>query len=492
MKISFLLIALISFQVLAAQDFTEGVRLELPSTPRLNAWRLVVLPNSEYMVYEAEAEKIFGRQRKWFFRKYNQNFELDWQTDWTSQPKLFFLGNAYDQKQFFGLFGALKAEEYQLLGIDTQTGKQQEYNFFTIKKLVVDSFEVIDSVCFLAGSVKNTPLVLRIDLKTKKSRVLPTSLDEDFELLALEKDKENKLIYVASVQEKNKQTRLFIKSFEKDGSLHNAAELLPEEGINLLSTKINFVGKDEFLVVGTYAKNNLQTAEGIYIAKFKDRQQVFLNYYAFTDLRNFYSYLPENQQDKMKEKKEKKEAKGKEFTIRYRLLVHDLRKFDDQYLFVAEAYYPVYRSEDQMNWAMNRRWAMPQSSRVFDGFVYTHALMLTFDANGKILFDQTSEIKNVKLQNLQKLVSTQLVADSLSLLYSNNGKIYTSMYKKDQLLEKKELKIRPLNSDEILRFSTENRVGFWSKNRFLAWGYQSVRSPEKRRHVFYVNQIKLD
>ncbi|MEZ4900779.1 MAG: hypothetical protein R2822_03010 [Spirosomataceae bacterium] len=73
------------------------------------------------------------------------------------------------------------------------------------------------------------------------------------------------------------------------------------------------------------------------------------------------------------------EKEGKDPKFRYRMLVHDVIKNGDEFVLVAEVYYPVYKSGSNYY-----NGALRNANREYDAFRYTHAIVCGFDKSGKL------------------------------------------------------------------------------------------------------------
>ena len=124
---------------------------------------------------------------------------------------------------------------------------------------------------------------------------------------------------------------------------------------------------------------------------------------------------------KTKEKIDKKKSLGKELKSRYSLLVHDLKVRNDQYVMVGEAYYPTYRSVSMRDHYYRRY--MEDTRAVFDGYLYTHAIVAAFDQDGQLLWDHSVRVDRKKHFRLRERVNSKVDDDFIYLLYPDQGTI---------------------------------------------------------------------
>jgi hypothetical protein len=195
--------------------------------------------------------------------------------------------------------------------------------------------------------------------------------------------------------------------------------------------------------------------------------------------------------------------KGKKARFNYRIAVHEFVPYMDHYLLLGEAFYPVYKnsayttarpmssfgrySMSNLNW---------QRDFTFDGYRYSHAVTLGIARDGRLLWDNTFEIKNVKSYTLDQYVHT-LPGDNLVMLYSSENKIFTKIIQGTQVITPKgENPIKgKFEADRIKKSSQQNHeLDYWYDRNLVSYGTQDVQNFETprvalNRRVFYINKI---
>jgi hypothetical protein len=264
---------------------------------------------------------------------------------------------------------------------------------------------------------------------------------------------------------------------------------------------------------------NNAASQGLYISKFIDKELVFTSYHSFTDFKNFFNFMNERQQEKIEKRIRKKKESGDDLKLNYRLLVHDIVPKNNNFLLVAEVFYPEYRYQNPnmmgglgygsmigypfgMGLYNPYLWNPMYGGRgynqqIFDGFTYTHAVVADVDQNGKLLWDNSISFDNVKSMELREKIKVQTFSNGNSkLVYSHNGAIRSKIIKGNQVVDSDRVIPNETNveGDKVRKTSTDD-IDYWYGNFYLAWGEQRIINaagdPQTRgrRNVFYLNKI---
>jgi hypothetical protein len=139
-----------------------------------------------------------------------------------------------------------------------------------------------------------------------------------------------------------------------------------------------------------------------------------------------------------------------------------------------------------------------RGDRIFDGYQYTHSIVIGFDANGKLKWDNSFEINDVRTFELQQIVKISPADNRIVLLYLHNNLIRSKIIKDDQVLEGKTAD--PVKSkfetDVVKEKDTESsKLDYWYSQHFFASGVQKVRNQltgneSGYRKVFFINKLK--
>jgi hypothetical protein len=183
-------------------------------------------------------------------------------------------------------------------------------------------------------------------------------------------------------------------------------------------------------------------------------------------------------------------------------MVNEVVPYGDQYIMLGEAFYPhySYTNTQASSIGVPQFYSNPlmRGDRIFDGYQYTHSIVIGFDANGKLKWDNSFEINDVRTFELQQIVKISPADNRIVLLYLHNNLIRSKIIKDDQVLEGKTAD--PVKSkfetDVVKEKDTESsKLDYWYSQHFFASGVQKVRNQltgneSGYRKVFFINKLK--
>lgn len=308
---------------------------------------------------------------------------------------------------------------------------------------------------------------------------------------------------IVSAKNLEKRKGLWIRNYDSAGSLIKTTILQPEENKNLIFARSLKMQNGEQVVSGVYGRYS-DYSRGIFVASINVFGEYAIKYYSYAELQHFFNYMKAKREKRVKEKIERRRIKGKKVKFNYRILVQELIPYGNQYVLLGEAFYPhyAYASSSYSAYSTNyynRSYRIPgnRSDLVFDGYQYTHAVVIGFDKNGKLLWDNSFEINDVKSYNLEQFVKIYPQDDRIALLYLFENGIRSKIISGSTILEGKsldEMKLK-FENDEVKNRETEtSKLDYWYGNNFFAFGVQQVRnlrepSVQTTRKVFFVNKI---
>jgi hypothetical protein len=125
----------------------------------------------------------------------------------------------------------------------------------------------------------------------------------------------------------------------------------------------------------------------------------------------------------------------------------------------------------------------------------SQSVLLSYDAQGKIIWDQSMQLDEMKMPGIEQVSDFVLLEDKIYFLYKKESelKAKTVMLSDGSSSEVSE-KIRMLEANDVIKTEREfdGGVRHWTDNTFYVWGYHSIRNNSKDdrvRDVFYVNKI---
>jgi hypothetical protein len=313
--------------------------------------------------------------------------------------------------------------------------------------------------------------------------------------------KDGSIDIIVSTKNFEKKKCLWIRNYNEEGDLVKTTVLESKEKRNLIFGRSLKMPNNEQVVAGVYGRSP-DYSRGIFVATINPIGEYVIRYYNFADLQNFFHYLKANQEKRIKRRIERRKVKGKNTKFNYRLLVHELVPYQNQFILLGEAFFPhyVYRSRQYSNQISSRGFygSSPYNNDyVFDGYQYTHAIVIGFDEIGKVRWDNSFEINDAKSFSLEQFVKIAPSTDHISLLYLFENLIRTKIIKGNEVLEGK-------SADELKIFNEEgvvtkadaktNHLDYWYNHHLFASGVQTVRKSREKRElpfkkVFFINKI---
>jgi len=153
----------------------------------------------------------------------------------------------------------------------------------------------------------------------------------------------------------------------------------------------------------------------------------------------------------------------------------------------AEFYYPTYRTRTSSN---------GNTYTEFDGYQYTHAMVLGIDPSGNKEFEHCIPLKLdfkpfVAYQTLRKVV----VDDEVKFVYIASNKIYTATIADGDLKENEPKIFAEVDDDKKLK-STSNYINGWYDNFYFCYSSQTTKEKGKlvggRETNYYLIKYRVD
>ena len=135
---------------------------------------------------------------------------------------------------------------------------------------------------------------------------------------------------------------------------------------------------------------------------------------------------------------------------------------------------------------------------IFDGYRYSHATVLGFDENGKLLWDNTFEINDVKTFHKEQFVKIKTGDDRLTLLYLFNNQLKSKVIDGQNVLEVKTTEpLRTLQGSAVIGSTLLNKLEYWYDDYLFAYGVQDIvqtdhKGDQVQREVFFINKVKCN
>jgi hypothetical protein len=358
----------------------------------------------------------------------------------------------------------------------------------------------------IGGYYNYRPLVLHYSLVTKKSKILPGFFNELGELNQIKVNDDYSIDIIVSARNQQKRKGLWLRNYNQEGDLLKTTVLEPQEKRSLIFGRSAKTPDNQMLVAGVYGRYT-EYSRGIFISSVSPFGEYTTRYYNFADLQNFFRFMRVNQEKRVKKRIERRKIKGKKIKFNYRFLVQEIIPYQDQFIMLGEAFYPryVYRTRNATgggfygynNPLAYQNYTPYRNDQIFDGFQYTHAIVIGFDKEGKVKWDNSFEINDAKSFQLEQFVKIAPSGSRIDLLYFYQNLIRTKIIQGNDVLEGKTAdEIKMLSPTDFVNKNDvqPNRLHYWYGKHLIASGFQNIRTSKDRlaeveRRVFFINKI---
>lgn len=396
-------------------------------------------------------------------------------------------------------------------------------------KAITSDMEVIDDYVFLKmfknrhvfplhSYPKNLEYLFTINWK-EDNKVSALDILDDFNaaktsIISMQADDNELIIHAEGRKLTGKED--YIVYFDNTGK---KSEELINTDYDLVNISTNKLSDNQRIFTGTYGKGPY--SHGVFFNVSDNKNINSPNTYKFTDLNNFFSYMPEKRREVIEMRKHKKEQKGKDFKKSYFMVAHDVMPLDDGYLLIAEACYPTYRTIPNTNYqnpsvhtsagirininrSSNTTYFTPKSATafrtIFDGYQYTHATILKFDKAGNKQWDNTFRMRvaHKPYFPIKFIHSTEKNKNAIKLVF-NTGQFIISKnirYDGKTLQDYTSEEIKTIYDNDKEKW-TSATVNHWYDNYFIAYGWQKIKNTankevKRKRKVIFINKIKYE
>jgi hypothetical protein len=395
-----------------------------------------------------------------------------------------------------------KTADFTVVAVFTETGLYTVHNIPSQIPFNPTHFVVTGTSALIGGYFNYRPLVLHYNFIDGKSRILPGFFNEPGELDQLTTNADGTFDVVVCAKNFDRRKSLWIRNYDIAGDLVKSVVLSPGDDRHLIFGRVVRSPDGEQMVCGVYGRH-IEYSRGLFLATIDPYGEYNIRYYNYAELHRFFNYMKAKREKRVKERIERRRIKGKKMKFNYRIMVNEVVPYGDQYIMLGEAFYPhySYAGSNSGRLVYSARTAgtpMTRGDLVFDGYQYTHAVVVGFDRSGKLVWDNSFEINDVRTFQLKQFVKIAPEQDRIVLLYLFDNVIRSKIIKEQEIIEGKTfdgLKMK-FGDDVVKARDTESsNLEYWYGNVFFASGIQQVRNihdsgVQLTRRVFFVNRIE--
>ncbi|WMN11279.1 hypothetical protein QYS49_37825 [Marivirga salinae] len=506
MKIIFCFFLLpVSFNLSA--QISQPLRFEIEIENLDNDYYVVSAKEDGLFLFKELDEKTDNNEFVWEIIRLDTSLLEINRREVVIDQKFSFRGYSYDNGNFVMLFqeGLDYAKDLLFLTFSLNGDTFQSYLYENLVPIKLTEFEIKNDAVVFGGNVNMRTVVMMYNFTAKKGVVLPGFYNDRSSLLQIVTDTDDKWVrIITSDRMPNKRYGITVRAFSTMGEQVFTNELLAKEDLSLTDGRIVNSSEGGNLLAGTYSvRRRTETSRGIYVADFDKSEKDQINYYNYGDLENFFNYMREKRKERILKRIARKKVKGRKLRFSYRLFVQDIIKQNKENILIGEAYYPTY-SNRSYGYGFSPYSYDPftsgRSTQVFDGYKYTHAVIIAFDDEGKLLWDNSFEINDLKSFQLEEHVQLAFLKNEIVMLYLYDQQLKIKVIKNNEIVEGKyteDLKLM-YDSDEM-KSNDEELEGLehWYGNNFYAYGVNKVKNLRDEniklnRKVFFINKIVVE
>lgn len=487
------------FCCLAVMSFAQVnqiSRFEIPQDENTNDYRVISLEDKGLLVYRRYFNKGYISLE---ITRMDTTLQKQWVGIITLDNSLSMQQARVSNGNVFILFKQRNSakSDFQVLEINCDTGA---YDYHLVSNAIPfnpSEFIITQNAAWIGGYFNYRPVIVHYNFNTQTSKALPGFFNEPGELNQLKAYTNGSVDVVVIAKNLERKKCLWIRNYNPEGNLIKTTVIEPEAKKNFIYGRSVKIQNDEQIVGGVYGRNT-EYSRGLFIASVNPYGEYSVNYYNFADLSNFFNYMKDDKQRRVKNRIERRKVNGKKIKFNYRFLVHDIIPYGNQYILLGEAFYPTYiypaYYKNFQRFAYDPR---IKSDIIFDEFQYTHAMIIGFNKDGKLTWDNSFELNDVKARELTQFVKIQTEQSRIVLLYLFQNQIRSKIIKDSKVLEgltQEEMKTK-YKSDESNGLDTEtSHLDHWYKNYFFAYGIQNVKNLTEgdvslHRKVFFINKL---
>ncbi len=515
-----LLIAFLFLSAWASAQQIEPVRYEVSRWNKGQGCHFQTLGKDDgIMVYETEKTDK-AKRRLWSFACLDSTL-YETRNDLIPLPdKVRFTAGDSDGRFAAFLFvndGNKKAADtldFIVVSFDKTNGAYRTFWNKWPEKSVPLSVEVADGTMMMALNNKSGNGVLYFyDLSNNQYRMVTPSPSSSFVLFQTEAFAKEHAFVVAAKEYDNKR---FVSTsflvFTSSGNLQGSYryENIPNAALGRMVFR--FDESRNLIVIGTLERETGRKVKLEGVTENFDKESIGVVWmrfvtgtpdskvYLFKDMPDIEHALTASDRVRLREERLKKQNKENATMgeIAFQFLPPRLTDFGELTVFAVEAFMPYYHTETRMSYGYYGYYGgYPYTYTVFDGYDFFSEVLLAFDYDGKLLWQQSVKFDNELTYDLFPHAGEGMCYDELVVASPYHNRLrYTAFDAQgNALMNQQEAKLTPIFGADYVEDEYFSQLAPWYGNRFLIYGSQIIQNsaqPKPRRTVYYLQKVQYD
>ena len=442
-------------------------------------------PMGEYGVLEQMFDKKTQDDKRWFkIQHYNTNLKLV-ATDSMLISKDMELYTCESDREICYSILRESDDSFLIVAYNTNTHKTNVVEGEYTHKGSMRSLCIENGYLVFSSTQKKIERIGIVNLKNGDTKYSDIHIDgvRDKKIFILENtiiDGEiNSLVKV--------EENVYLMRFGLDGSTRSRILLTKDMKEYICNASVSKSGGKYFLT-GTYTNKKEGMAQGIYFAQLEGDKFKFIKFYNFLNLKNFTEYMSSKKKAKVERRKEKAEKNGKEYSLNYHIASHKIMSENDYYYYLGEAYYPTYTTT---------RDGFGGVYATFNGYFYTHAVLVKFDNQGNIVWDNCFKMEpREKPFFVKAFVSASLKGNNVSTVFTDGKRLTSKLFRNSdgEVVKDRNTEIlETIGDGESIKRARYTDSMHWYDENFIVHGNQTVKNSKtnERRRVRYISKYTI-
>ena len=464
-------------------------QVEIPTNPEKEEEHLIFTLKENGVLLLHTEEDILHHKIKLEFTKLDSTLQNVWKNELVLNDEFNIEQFFYNEDFFYLLFSANKSTNIRVSRINLHTGEEIYTDGNLLAEMDIEHFSVLGNKAIIGGKYNDRPVVTLFNFFDNQSIVLPELHANHYFINSILVNEVYKNIYILLRNERNCQ--FILKTYSYQGKLEKT-ETIGEKGKVPVLGDILSKKDGSLMLVGNYSENCSEASIGLY---FHDLNAVspktrFIN---FADLDNFFKFMSEKKEKRIKTRIDNQKQKGKEIKLRYKLLLHDIISTENGWALLAEIYYPEYKSTQNTGYYTSSLRNYRLGQEVYNNFVYTHALICGFDDNGTLTWNNSVSLEGLESKELDKKVQVSSVGNDLLLAYPYNNFIKTELIKQNDPTKYSEKYPLSNAKDKSVNLTEKpTNLTAWYGRNFILYGYKNIK-PDNAilpKEVFFISKMR--
>lgn len=432
------------------------------------------------------------------------------------------IGYDYTPGHLYFLFrtGETTKNDFELIDIDLKGSEAGRHQFKPDLDFKLTHFVKAGSNFVFGGYVNNEPAVVLFELPDNRIRVIPGFFQKDTELVDLRTNQNQTFNTVLADRGSKENRKLVFRTYDEAGKLL-LEDVVPIDEQKTLQTGITSgLEREDLAILGTWGERNSKQSIGFYFMAVDPFNEQQIRYIDFGQLSHYTDFLSPKRAERVKLNSQNDAKEGKIPNFTSYVMPFKLTEYKDGFVLLAEVYNPIsnvspyYSNPYYYNpyyspygmypyggfyypgmSRMYRPYSYSSNARNVDEIKTTQTVLLSIDGKGKVAWDHSYKIDEIKMPGVEQVADFTLSNDQLCFIYKKESelKVKTVVLSTDTSAEVTE-KIKTTDTGDIIRSEKEFEGGVrqWVGNTFYVWGYHTIRNSAKEdrvRDVFYINKV---